>query len=336
MTKRIASLVFLALALSALAFGQATLASTTLSAQVGQTDTYVILAATTGISGLGPLGQCQTDLYVDRELMCVVSVNTASGQTFVQRDVFNMGTVVQSHASGAVVWIGTPSQFPTANGQPSGYCNPTQLNNGALPWIAINTGAIYTCNSLTNQWGTEGYVFISPVGCGSLATTTTTTDNGMVPAATNNVVHQFTTSGTGGTTELTCDLTLPSRITAGKGAVLTDVEFLYGAQTTAISSIAAATVKTVTYPASTASGDAAAGTVAAAGGTYTVTPSTLQKSTTTTGQCYNEKVAFGTPIPVNTDNQVVTFDQVFTNSAAATVYQVCGLLVHYYVPAPNN
>ena len=335
MTKTITKIAIAFALFSALAFGQVTLTSTTLSLAVQPTDNYVVLASTTGVTGQGSLGQCQTDLYVDRELMCVISVNTTSGQVTVQRDVFNMGTVVQQHASGAVVWIGTPANFPTSNGQPSGYCNPSQLNNGALPWIAVNTGQIYTCNSATNQWGTEGYVFLSP-SCGALATTTTTTDNGLVVAATNNLVHQWTTNGTGGTTEITCDLVLPSRITAGKGAVLTDVDFLYGAQTTAISSIAAATVKTVTYPASTASGAAAAGTVAAAGGTYTVTPTTLQKSTTTSGQCYNEKISFGTPIPVNTDNQVVTFDQVFTNSAAATVYQVCGLLVHYYIPAPSN
>lgn len=334
MTKTICKIALALSLLTAAAFGQATLASTTLSNQVGQTDNYIIVASATGITGLGSLGQCQTDLYIDRELMCAVSVSGT--QVFVQRDVFNMGTAQTAHASGAVVWIGLPSQFPSSNGQPAGYCNPTQLNNNALPWIAVNTGSIYTCNALTNSWGTEGVLFISPVGCGSLATTTATTDNGMVPAATGNVVHQFTTNGTGGTTQITCDISPGSRLTAGKGAVLTDVEFLYGVQTTAISSIAAATVKTVTYPASTAAGVAAAGTVAAAGGTYTVTPTTLQKTTTTTGQCFNEKVSFGTPVAVNTDNQVLTFDQVFTNSAATTVYQVCGLMVHYYVPAPNN
>jgi hypothetical protein len=333
MTKTISKIALAIALLCALASAQVTLTSTTLSNQVLATDTYVILASTTGITGQGSLGQCQTDLYVDRELMCVISVS--GSQVFVERDVFNMGTPVQQHASGAVVWIGLPSQFPSTNGQPSGYCNPAALNNNALPWIAVNTGQIYTCNALTNQWGTEGVLFLNPT-CGSLATTTTTTDNGLVVAATNNVVHQFTTSATGGTTEFTCDIPIPSRLTAGKGVVLTDVDFLYGAQTTAISSIAAATVKTVTYPASTAAGAAAAGTVAAAGGTYTVTPTTLQKATTTSGQCYNEKLVFGTPIAVNTDNQVVTFDQVFTNSAAATVYQICGLLVHYYIPAPNN
>lgn len=182
-------------------------------------------------------------------------------------------------------------------------------------------------NQKNSNYLSDGYFFVSPANCGSKATTTTTTDNGMVPAATGNVVHQFTTNATGGTTQITCVFNLPGRTTAGKGVLVTDVSLLYGVQTTAISSVAAATVKTVTYPAGGTG--TAGGTVAQAGGTLTVVPASLDTATTTTGQCYNESLTFATLVGI--DNlKSLSVDQVFTNSAAATVYQVCGLIVHYF------
>lgn len=182
-------------------------------------------------------------------------------------------------------------------------------------------------NQANSNYLSDGYIFVSPVNCGKLATTTTTTDNGMVPAATGNVVHQFTTNTTGGTTQITCEVDFPSRTTVGKGWLITDVSLLYGVQTTAISSIAAATVNTVAYPA--ADGTTASGTVASAGGTLVVTPAVLATATTTTGQCYQENLAFPTLVS-SVNLKKLTVDQVFTNSAAATVYQICGLMVHYF------
>lgn len=182
-------------------------------------------------------------------------------------------------------------------------------------------------NNKASNFLSDGYFFVSPANCGKLAATTTTTDNGMVPVATGNVVHQFTTNATGGTTQITCVINFPGRTTAGKGLLITDVSLLYGVQTTNISSIAPATVQTVTYPA--AGTGTAAGTVASAGGSLTVSPGTLDLNITTTGQCYNENLAFATL--VGTDNlKSLSVDQVFTNSAAATVYQICGLIVHYF------
>jgi hypothetical protein len=312
------------LILAALSFGQVAMTSTTAAAQVGQIDQSIYVASATGITAAGNLNQETTVLMVDREVMYVTTVNGTQIGVLRGRE----GTKQTAHANGATVWFGPPNYFLQQD--PVGYCVASSYP--ATPMISESSGRAWTCNSLTNTWGQTSFRFISGVNCGVLAATTTTTDNGMVPVATNNVVHQFTTNATGGTSQITCDIPFDSHLDAGKGIVVTDVELFYGAQTTAISSIAAATVKTVTYPASTAAGVAAAGTVATAGGTYTVTPTTLQKATTTTGQCYDEKIAFGTPIALNTDNQKLTFEQVFTNSAAATVYQVCGLLVHYYVP----
>lgn len=208
----------------------------------------------------------------------------------------------------------------------------TATSNGTavlvLTVFGSNLGTGPGWNQANSNYLSDGYFFVSPASCGKLATTTTTTDNGMVPVATGNVVHQFTTNTTGGTTQITCDVTFPAgRTTAGKGILVTDISLLYGVQTTAISSIAAATVNTVTYP--VALGGAASGTVASAGGSLTVSPASLSLSTTTTGQCYNESLTFATLVAAS-DLKKLTVDQVFTNSAAATVYQICGLVVHYF------
>ena len=336
---------FALLALSGGVFGQATTPSTTLTANVGFYDTCLTVASTTNMTAAGNLNQPTTQLFIDMEPMQVTTVPSAT-QVCVSRHM-GLGANMP-HASGAQVWFGPLSYFTRLD--PSGACStaafagapPSAGNVVNLPLINVTNGRKWTC-FLNGQavgaeglWAIEDYAFISPERCGSLAATTTTTDNGMVPVATGNVVHQFTTSGTGGTTELTCSLgaiggTVP--LNSGQQVWLGDLSLLYGAQTTAISSIAAATVKSVTYP---APGGSAAGTVAAAGTAYTVSPGTLQKSVTTSGLCYNEQLLFGTPILLNNDVTQLAFDQVFTNSAAVTIYQICGLVAHYYVVPPND
>lgn len=178
---------------------------------------------------------------------------------------------------------------------------------------------------------TDYYLAVSPDTCTMLpATTAFTAGPAMLRAAANNVVLSGTTNVTAGTIAVTCAFDIPTRVTASVGSVIADVSLLYGVQTTALSSIAAATVSSVTYP---AAGGAAAGTVASAGGAVTVTPGTLQLTTTTTGQCFNEKLAFGTPIQATTDLRRMTVDQVFTTAGTtATTLQICGVLVHYTAP----
>jgi len=172
----------------------------------------------------------------------------------------------------------------------------------------------------------DGALFISPANCWMTPTTTAfTAGPALVRAAANNQVLSATTNTTGGTIAVTCDISFEGRTTANLGFIATDVSIFYGVQTTNLSSIAAATVTTVTYP---SAGGSASGTVANADGTLTVTPGTLQKNTTTSGQCYNENIAFGTPFSY-TDLTKVTLDQVFTTAGTtATTLQICGLLVH--------
>jgi hypothetical protein len=218
-----------------------------------------------------------------------------------------------------------------------GIATTTDTNVG----IAINTKG--TGLVTTNGAGpTDGYYFVPPQDCnfalttGTLAANSPATSGGasqpqMVRAAASNPVMQLTTTAAANTTEVTCDITPPSRLTAGKGVTINAVDYLFGYQTTALTTIGTATLNTVTYP---AAGGSAAGTVATnAGGTLTVTAGTSHSSpgsTTTTGQCFNEKLTLGTPLSINTDSTRVSWTNTFAQSAsAATVLQVCGSIVYY-------
>ena len=331
-------LAFLYLALASMLFAQASVSSTTLTLSAGRLDPCLTVGSTTSMTAPGTLNQATTILFIDKEPMSVTSV-PSSTQVCVNRD--SPSGTAMPHAANAIVWFGPQNYFVAQD--PSGSCTPSGLV--ATPRINTTNGRVWTCFKNgqtvngTGLWAQEKVTFVSPVHCGSLgASGVSMTDNGMVPAATGNVVHQFTSNTSAGTTQITCSLGLPGNIAlnSGQSTWLGDVSLLYGAQTTAISSIATAQISSVIYPTSTAAGATAAGTVAAIGGTLSVTPSTLQLGTTTSGRCYNEQITLGTPYLLNVDNSQVTIDQVFTDAGStATVYQVCGVLVHTYTVAPS-
>ena len=334
---------------TALAFGQASWTTTTLSSAVtSYTGSPVYVASATGISnpaqplsggGIGtPAGAAFTYLYVDRELMRVMRV---SGTTvYVERGA--EGTGSSPHASGATVYVGPGNYF--ALRAPSGNC--TAANLTVLPLLEVGRGRWWNCPTsgfgsgvwitsgyVENEALTDGYFFINPNSCifTAVSGTTIAAGNALRRSAANNDVLYVTTNTVGGVVALTCDINVPTRLTVGKGVSITAIDLLYGAQTIPIASIGAASVKTVTYPLSTAAGVAAAGTVGTAlGGTVTVTPTTLQLTDTTTGQCFNQKLSFGTPIDVNTTNTKLGFEQQFTlTGTSATTLEVCGLIAFY-------
>jgi hypothetical protein len=210
-------------------------------------------------------------------------------------------------------------------------CWEASFNSGAEACIQRASTNLITLQTAAGSpvGPADGYAFISPANCAELATTTAiSTGPAMVRAAAGNAVLSATTNTTGGTIAVTCQIPFATRTTAGYGWKILDVSLAYGVQTTALTSIAAATVNTIAYP---AAGAAAAGTVTStAGGTLTVTPGTLQLTTTTSGQCFNEKLTFGTPLLLNADTTGFSVDQVFTTAGTtATTLQICGVWVHY-------
>lgn len=197
-----------------------------------------------------------------------------------------------------------------------------------LNLLTIVTGLAFAQSGLTDM-----QVHISPAKCGASATTTAFTAGPiLVRVAANSMVNSITTNTTAGSINLTCDLTeILTRLQASKGATLNRVSIFYGIQTTAMSSIGAATLATITYP---APGGTASGTVASAGGSLTVLPASLQLTTTTSGQCFNEQLSLGTPLVLTTDLQKLTVDQVFnTAGTTATVLQICDVIAYLTGPS---
>jgi hypothetical protein len=165
-TLKLAVLTIAALLLPALSLGQTVLTQTTISANIGHGTTSFQLASVTGITGTGAINNAvggtvggnanTTDLYIDRELMQVVTVNTTGKTVTVLRG--QGGSQASAHASGAMVLAGPPGAF--FNYDPEGYCG-TATNIGAgsqsqppqyTPWINQRTGAQWLCSSITNTW----------------------------------------------------------------------------------------------------------------------------------------------------------------------------------------
>ena len=221
-------------------------------------------------------------------------------------------------------------------------------NTEAVNWRnAANNADIGLSVDASNflQWNgsspTDGYYFVGPEQCSMALTTGVFAANpansgaltapALVRAASSNSVLQLVTTGAANTTDVVCDFTPPSRLTSGKGITINSIGYLFGYQTTALTSIGTAAVNSITY----AAPGSAAGTVAAAGGSLTPvgginhgTPPVV----TTTGQCYNEGLTFGTPYAVVTDRVRLVWQNTFVQSAAsATTMQICGTMVYYTI-----
>lgn len=111
---------------------QASLTSTTTSAALTDTGTSVTVASATGIAA-------GTILYIDKEAMSVVSISGTVAT--VRRGV--AGSFAAAHASGAVVYAGTPDQI--GHSDPAGPCTAT--SEIALPRINVDTGNVYQCSA---------------------------------------------------------------------------------------------------------------------------------------------------------------------------------------------
>jgi hypothetical protein len=237
---------------------------------------------------------------------------------------------IQAGSCNIVYWPGSGSSLSVS----STYATAAAIGNRVLYFCTTNSsGNITGCappeldvnGAIPVTYGDAAFV-VQPSNCFMTPTTTAfTTGPALVRVGANQLVYAGTTNTTAGTIAVTCDITFGGRTTSGLGFQATGVSLYYGIQGVAASSIAAATVATLAMP---SAGGSASGTVSAVGGTYTVTPSTLQTSTSTSGNCYNEQVAFGTPFTYG-NNTKVSFDQVFTTpGTTALTLQICGLKVY--------
>ena len=129
-----ASILLVGLLVAFPASAQTTLTQTALSAAVTTTNdnTITVVSATTFAAGT-------THAVIDAEEMAVVSV---SGTTIgVVRGI--NGTVAATHASGAVVYVGSPTYFSSVGR----YGSCTATNERVLPIIVPTEQKYYTCSS---------------------------------------------------------------------------------------------------------------------------------------------------------------------------------------------
>lgn len=169
--KRIVSLMFLVVALSAASLGQTALTQTTLSADQGvgpaslpsgaqsPLNNTIALGSATGVQTAAFGTQPVTYVFVDQELEGVISLVT--GQTTIFNVIRGLsGTKQAYHRSGVMVLIGTMTpQFGGVAGSGgfqqvdppiNGAC--TQANTGITPWVNITTGDQWICSTITNTW----------------------------------------------------------------------------------------------------------------------------------------------------------------------------------------
>ncbi len=274
--------------------------------------------------------------------------NSANSRTITFTDPGGAANVAYANPTTAQALTGT-SHIDSSTANPSATGIVRLANTDLVGWrnAANNADISLQVNASNNlvltgaTAPTDGYYF-SPAGdCSMTLTTGTWAANvlqgtgaaaipAQVKAATGNNVLQGTTTAAANTFDVTCDFTPPSRLTSGKGITINDITYLFGYQTTALTSIGTAGVNSVTYG---AAGAAAQGVVAAAGGALTVTAGTnhgTPGALVASGACFNEKLAFGTPIPVITDLTRYTWQNTFVQSAASsTILQICGTIVHY-------
>lgn len=364
---RLLSVLLMAAALCASAFGQQTaLTSTTLTVGVPagfptgggnqQNVTTVSVASATGISGpqlpsaQGGLGSATsgtyTFLYVDRELM---QVNSVSGTNIsVGRGV--QGTAATAHNSGATVYVVSGSQLITNPMGPQGGCN-SAINPPVVPYINPADGTFYSCPSsgpFANVWTKEGNVepfvttnnavWVAPSSCAWSTTGTTTGTNGNTNTGASAVpTNQVSVSAAGASVNtLTCSFSgqqfrnSTATQTLGRGTNITSIDVTYGVQTTALTSINGAAVSTITFPTPAASETASTVTPVAITPTIAQSSTTGNLATTTAGSFRTSRLTLSSPLALNTDDQIVLVTEAFNQSAsAAQIVNTMGILVHF-------
>lgn len=170
MNKTMKTLILLAI-LATAAFGQTvTFSTTTLSSAVTAPTSiapspYTVNISTTGMLSNGPNGQVNTVLYVDRELMYVITVVDTTHATVKRGAGTGAGAIATAHASGALVYYAATQtlsgtvipatrfvKLEQPNAEVSGTCTASTLLQ--LPVIYSYSGNIYTCanGSSGGQW----------------------------------------------------------------------------------------------------------------------------------------------------------------------------------------
>lgn len=208
--------------------------------------------------------------------------------------------------------------------------------SGALSFEKAD-GTLATLNFAGGS-ATDGYFIVPAASCGFRTSGTAGATNNTIVndgASFTPVIQGSSTAAGASNNTLTCNVIIPTRLTAGKGITITDITVAYGVQTTALTSLGAPTISTITLPTPGTAETASTVTPVAIAPALTVTPvvGSANLGLTTAGSYFTEKVAIASPfLALNSDLTLVQFAQVFAQSAAAAqLISVPGLIVHYNV-----
>lgn len=336
--KTIKTLVFLAVLAASAAYAQLnTIVQTSLSAAVTATDTIFPVASATGMVAptTSVAGSALYIVDLGQTMGELVSVTAISSTNISVRRTG--GGKAKAHASGAMVLVATaPNWFIDTD--PSGSC--VTATTYASPRYNVSNGQRWMCDATTLTWvRNDDYVFyVPPTQCTTAPTTSTVTNTYPQIGASNVFVLNATTNAAAGTTTLVCNILIPTRVSATRGAQLKDIVVAVGSQTTAPTSIGTATMGTISFPTPVATTQTASVvTPVSAGGTLVqVGPTTTVLTVTTAGAflTFKYSVATATPVNLSTDLQILQFTVPYLQSAAAAMtLNFPGLWVHYTAPA---
>lgn len=171
---------------AAFAFGQTALTQTTLSAAVNASQQVITVASATGISAPAPLtgnvygAQVGSMLVLEDGTSGTLGTTEAMLVTGVSGTNISVvrgasSTTASAHIAGALVFVGTPSQFYTLD--PTGGC--TASATLVTPYVNIRNGNQWLCSTITNSW-VPGFFNVSVAQgvSAAVASATTATPSG--------------------------------------------------------------------------------------------------------------------------------------------------------------
>lgn len=331
---------------------QNTLVETTTSAAITPSQTSFAVASATGINAPSfSSGLAGSVLYIQDVAQTAgesVIVTAITSTTVTVRRGQN-GTRATGHASGAKVWVATAANW-FQSVDPLGACSTTAGNAAGdkigpyvTPVINLTNGREWVCSALTGTWVPNGdYSFyVPPTQCTFAPTTLTVTNTYPQIGASNLFVLKGISNAAAGTMTLTCNILIPTRVTATRGATLKDITLFLASSATGSgvvpTSVGTSTLGSITFPAAATTETASTVTPVAAGGTVTTTgagATGFLTAVTTDGAFYTVKHTYGTLVTLSTDLQILQYTFPILQSAASvsTLYTP-GLVVHYTAPA---
>lgn len=333
--KIITRLSLFCLVVFALHAQQNTLVTTTLSSAVTAGASKIVVASATGINAPsfadGLAGSALFILDPGQNIGELVQVQAVNSTTITVRRAARAA----AHVSGALVYVATKADW-FYSVDPSGSC--TLASTYVSPYLNVQNGQRWECSSITGTWvRNNDYVFyVPPTQCTTIPTTSTVTNTYPQVGASGVFVLNATTNAAAGTTTLSCNILIPTRVSTTRGAVLKDIVVAVGSQTTAPTSIGTATLGTITMPTPAATTQTASTvTPVTIGGTVTqLGPTTTVLTVTTAGAFLTFKYTFSTAVSLSTDLQLLQFTVPYLQSAAAAMtLNFPGLWVHYTAPA---